>query len=256
MRANTVKALARAGGTVAVNGWLAINGSYSAEVMGHAGFDAVTVDLQHGMIGFDQAVLMLQALSATPTMPMARVPANTAAEIMHLLDAGAYGIICPMISTAAEAAAFVSACRYPPRGTRSYGPARGLLYGGADYFGGADAEILKLAMIETREGLGNLEAILAVDGLDGVYVGPNDLCVALGVAPQLESDAPAVKDAIAAIAAATRRAGKIAGIFCATGEAAARRAAQGYGFVTAGNDVLLLGGAARAAVGAARATAR
>ena len=115
------------------------------------GFDSVTVDLQHGMIGFDAAVAMLQAIASTPAVPLARVSRNEPALVMQLLDAGAYGIICPMISTVAEAELFVSACRYPPRGQRSFGPARGLLYGGPDYFDHADGEILTLAMLETAE---------------------------------------------------------------------------------------------------------
>jgi 4-hydroxy-2-oxoheptanedioate aldolase len=237
MRTNPVKQAWRAGNS-ALNGWLAIGAGYSAEVVGHQGFDAVTVDLQHGMIGFDQAVAMLQ-----PALRMARVPANTPAEIMHLLDAGAYGIICPMISTAAEARAFVAACTYVPAGTRSYGPARGLLYGGADYFAGANDEIIKLAMIKTNEGLANLEAILAVEGLDGIYVGPNDLCLALGVAPAPESDAPLFVAAIAKILNQVRQSGKVAGIFCSSGTAAAMRIVQGFRLVTPGSDVTLLSAA-------------
>src|SRR5690554_2533342 len=151
------------------------------------------------MIGFDSALPMFQALSATPAIPLARVPVNDGAQIMRLLDAGAYGIICPMISTVDDAARFVSACRYPPKGDRSFGPSRGLLYGGADYYHHADNEILRIGMIETREGLANLDDILSVEGLDGIYIGPNDLSLALGEAPSSEPTAAEVVQAIAHI---------------------------------------------------------
>ena len=244
MRANTIKAIWNSGG-VALNAWSSIPAPYAAEVLGHQGVDAVTVDLQHGMAGFDTAVAIFQAISATPALPFARVAHNDLSQINKLLDAGAYGIICPMVSTPEDARRFARACRYPPLGDRSFGPARGLLYGGADYFKCANAEIATLAMIETAEGLENLKAILAVEELDGIYVGPNDLCLALGVEPNAESDAQIVKDAISRIVDACRSAGKAAGIFCSSGQAAAMRAEQGFNFVTPGNDAALLGKALR-----------
>jgi 4-hydroxy-2-oxoheptanedioate aldolase len=251
MRRNGLKKIWDGGGT-AVNGWLSIPSSYAAEVVAAQGLDAVTVDLQHGMIAFDAAVPMLQAISATGAVPLARVSKNDPALVMQLLDAGAYGIICPMISTPEEAKLFADACRYPPRGNRSFGPARGLLYGGPDYFDEADGEILALAMIETAEGMRNLEAILATPGLDGIYVGPNDLCLALGVPPQAESQEPSVTEAITRIVQACRDAGKVAGVFCSNGEAAAMRAGQGFTLVTPGNDAGLLGKAVRAEIAAAK----
>lgn len=238
-----------------VNGWLSIPSSYSAEVMGHQGFDSVTVDLQHGMIGFEAAISMLQAISATPAVPMARVSRNDPALIMQLLDAGAYGIICPMISSSEEAGAFVAACRYPPLGERSFGPARGLLYGGSDYFLQANTELLTFGMIETREGYESLDAILAVDGLTGVYVGPNDLALAFGQRPSAEPDDPEVAQAIVHVAQRARAASKIAGIFCSSGEAASRRIGEGFMVVTPGNDVGLLSAAAKRAVAAANSKA-
>lgn len=255
MRSNHLKEMCQRQ-QAAVNAWLTIASPYAAEVMGHQGFDTVTVDMQHGMIGFEQAVGMFQALSATSALPLARVSCNNPALIMQMLDAGAYGIICPMISSAEEARSFVSACRYPPVGTRSFGPARGLLYGGADYFQRANHEILALAMIETRAGLDALDAILAVDGLDGIFVGPNDLAVAMGKAPKSEPDDKAVRDAIAHICTRTLAQGKIPGIFCSDGEAAAQRIAEGFLLVTPGTDVALLSRAASRAVQAARDPAR
>ena len=253
MRINQVKA-ALAENRPVVNGWLAIPSGYSAEIVGHQGFDAVTVDLQHGMIDFASALAMLQALSATPTVPLVRVQNNNPAQIMRMLDAGAYGIICPMISTADEARAFVAACRYSPQGNRSFGPARGLLYGGADYPQHANREILTLAMIETREGLANLDAILATDGLDGVFIGPNDLSLTLTGAASAESDHPEMLAAVEQVIACCRQRRKVAGIFCTSG-AAARRIAEGFQFVTPANDVMQLGRAAREAIAVARGNA-
>lgn len=251
MRRNRLRQLKSAGQPI-VNAWLSIGSSYAAESVAHQGFDSVTVDGQHGMIGFDMAVTMLQAISTTDAVPLVRPSRNDGAEIMRFLDAGAYGVICPMISTAADAAALVSACRYPPAGSRSFGPARGLLYGGSDYLAHANDEILVLAMIETAEGLDNLDAIVATPGLDGVYVGPNDLALALGYPPLAESREPAMIEAVERIRAAVVGAGKVAGIFCSSGEGAAQRVSEGFDLVTPGNDAALLRGAMAAAAIAAR----
>ncbi|MBL0936809.1 MAG: 2,4-dihydroxyhept-2-ene-1,7-dioic acid aldolase [Rhizobiaceae bacterium] len=253
MRINPLRQLL-ADGKPVLNAWLSIPSSYSAEVLGHQGFDSVTVDLQHGMIGFDAAIPMLQAISATPAVPMVRVSKNDYALVMQLLDAGAYGVICPMISTVKDAQDFVSYCRYPPTGQRSFGPARGLLYGGADYFVHADREILTFAMLETREAVANAEAIVAIDGLDGIYIGPNDLCLAYGKAPRAESDDPEVKAVIADLCGKTRAAGKAAGIFCSSGAGARQRLDEGFGIVTPGNDVGLLTQAARDAIAVAKSS--
>ncbi len=251
MRPNALRHLHRDGRTI-VNGWLSISSPYVAELAAHQGYDALTVDMQHGMVGFEGAMAMFQAIATTAVIPMARPSENSPAEIMRLLDAGAYGIICPMVSTAADAARLVGACRYPPAGRRSFGPARGLLYGGTDYFAGANAEVLAFAMIETREALDNLDAILGTPGLDGIYIGPNDLAIELGCAPRNEHDDPAVVSAIARARDGASRRGLIAGIFCSDGPAAAGRAAEGFHLVTPGNDAALLRGTLSANVRAAR----
>lgn len=250
MRKNKLRAVQE--NAAIINGWLAIPSSYSAEILGYQGYDAVTVDLQHGMIDFASALAMLQALSATPAVPLVRVADNDPAQIMRMLDAGAYGIICPMISTPEEARRFVAACRYPPLGNRSFGPARGLLYGGADYPQHANDEILTLAMIETREGLANLDAILATEGLDGVFIGPNDLSLTLTGSASAESRHPEMLAAVELVVSRCRQQQKIAGIFCTSGEAAARRIREGFQFVTPANDVMQLGRASREAVAQAR----
>ena len=247
MRPNTVKQRLKQGESI-INGWVGMPSPLSAEIVGLAGFDAVTVDMQHGMIGFDAALPMLQAISATPAIPLVRVPSNDGPVIMHLLDAGAYGVICPMISTAQQAQAFVSACRYPPKGERSFGPSRALLYGGADYYAHADQAILTLAMIETQQGLDHVDDILGVDGLDGVFIGPNDLSLALGQEPNSEPEAEVVVQAIAHILARAQVHGKIPGIFCSSGQAAAMRLAQGFKIVVPGNEMTYLKQAASQAV--------
>lgn len=234
------------------NGWIALGSSYSAEIMGHAGFDSVTVDCQHGMFDFTQMLPMLQALSATPTTPIVRVPWNDPAIIMHALDAGAYGIICPMVNTEEDAKKLVHACRYEPAGGRSYGPARGLLYGGADYFDHANDEIVVFAMIETRDGIANLERILQTPGIDGVYIGPNDLALCLGAKPGSDLTDQRVIETIAHILARAKAHQKFCGIFCASGAVGATRLQQGFDLATLGHEGSLLQAAAKAAVQAAR----
>jgi len=228
---------ALASGEPVVTAWMSIDSPYLAEVLSHCGYDAVTVDLQHGMFGLGRAITLLQAVSAGPAVPMARCPSHDAATIGKLLDGGAYGIICPAVDTAGQCAAFVSACRYPPTGVRSFGPSRGLLYGGPDYAEHADRTILTWAMVESVQALANLEGILATPGLDGVYVGPNDLALALGEAPGQRVPSPRVAEALTHVAQAARAAGRWAGVFCSDPQVARQMVEVGYHLVTPGNDV-------------------
>lgn len=235
MRRNELKAKL-AGGGIAANGWLSTDSCHLAEVLSHAGYDSVTVDLQHGMYGLDTAIAMLRAVSCGPATPMARASSNDPAEIMKLLDSGAYGIICPEVSTAEEASAFVQSCRYAPDGRRSFGPARGLLYGGQDYADDANDEVLTWAMIENADGVANLIEILSTPSLDGVYIGPNDLSLALGAPPAAPLE-DYVRSTIADVIARTRDAGKNAGIFARNDDEAQLFASLGANFVTPGADV-------------------
>jgi len=179
-----------------VNGWLAIPNVFSAETMAHAGWDSLTIDMQHGIVDYQAAVAMLTAISTTDTMPLVRVPWLDPGIIMKMLDAGAWGVICPMVNTREDAERLVAAVRYPPRGTRSFGPIRALLYAGADYPVHANDSVIALAMIETRQALDNLDAILSVEGLDAVYIGPADLSLALGCTPRFDQDEKPVVEAI------------------------------------------------------------
>ena len=243
MRKNNVRTILKDGGRI-INGWCAIPDSYAAEVYAHQGWDSVTIDLQHGPIDFSTALPMLQAISTTNAVPMCRVPWNDAGIIMKLLDAGSYGLICPMINTKEEAEQFVSFGRYPPMGSRSMGPNRAVLYGGADYAQHANEEILLFAMIETRAGLKNLEAILSVKGIDGVYVGPSDLSLAMGKPPTLDPSDKEVIDAIIHIAKVTRAKGLIAGVHTDSPATAKKRFEQGYQLCTLLNDARTLAVAA------------
>jgi 4-hydroxy-2-oxoheptanedioate aldolase len=178
MRKNKIKELLHEGKVVS-NGWLHIPNSWAAEVMAHAGWDSVTVDMQHGLMGIETAIQMMQAISTSEAIPMARVTWNDAGQMMRLLDGGAYGIICPMINSAADCERFISACKYPPEGIRSFGPTRARVYGGMDYADHANEEIMTFAMIETKESMENIEAILSVKGLDAIFVGSGDLKLSL-----------------------------------------------------------------------------
>ena len=239
MRKNKLREITAKGGRI-INGWLAIPSSYSAEVMCHQGFDAMTIDLQHGPVDYKDAVPMLQAISTTDCAPLVRVPWNDPGIIMKCLDAGAYGIICPMINTKEQAEAFASYGRYAPRGQRSMGPNRAVQYGGADYAQHANDEICLFAMIETRQALGNLDQILAVPGIDGVYVGPSDLSVSMGKPPTLDPSDAEVVTAIEEIARKTRAKGLIAGVHTDGVKTAAKRFDKGYQLCTLLNDARMM----------------
>ena len=186
MKQNKIKKMMLDGKPV-VNGWLQIPSSFSAEVMSHQGWDSLTIDMQHGVIDYPNALQMLQSISTTEVTPLARVNWNEPGQIMKILDAGCYGVICPMVSNKTEAEKFVQACMYPPKGYRSFGPIRGLIYGGGDYGDHANEEILKIAMIETKEALEKLDEIMSTPGIDGIYIGPADLSLAIGQKPAFDN---------------------------------------------------------------------
>lgn len=239
MRENRLRTL-WADDQAAVNGWLAIANSFSAETMAHQGWDTLTIDLQHGVVDYPAMVGMLQAISTTGTVPIVRVPWLEPGIIMKTLDAGAYGVICPMVSTREEAQRFVAYTSYAPMGTRSFGPVRALLYGGADYPAKANETIVRFAMIETAQALDNLDAILSVEGLDAIYIGPSDLSLALGCKPTFDDVDPKVAQAIDHIVARAQAHGVKAGIHNGRSDVAKARIAKGFRFVTVGSDARLL----------------
>ena len=241
-------------GQTAVNCWLTINSSVSAEALAQLDWSSITIDLQHGLVDWDAAFPMLQAISSTEVVPMMRVPWNNPAWIMRALDAGAYGVICPMINSRADCEAFVGACRYAPQGYRSWGPVRGLIYGGSDYFKHANDELLAIAMIESAQALDNLDEIMSTDGLDAIYVGPNDLAISLGFEPQYAPKDRELAEAIDTILAAAKRHGLVPGIHCGSADMAREMTAKGFQLVTLMSDARLLLDAAAAAIATARKT--
>lgn len=227
--------------------------AFSAEVLGHAGFDWVCVDLQHGIIGKDDLVGILQALEVSGTPTLVRVPWNDPASIMRVLDAGADGVIVPMVNSAREAKLAVAACRYPPDGIRSWGPTRASL-GRTDYtVNTANREVICAVMIETREAIEALDEILAVPGVNAAFIGPSDLAISHGIAPSLRAEDPDVAQLIMRVRDACLRHHVIPAIFTSGQEAAVRWQQEGFRLLTVGSDRLLMTEAATRLMSAIRA---
>ena len=252
MRENNLRKIWAAGGAV-VNGWLAIPNSFATETMAHQGWDSLTIDLQHGLADSQAMVNMLQAISTTDTVPVVRVPWLEPGILMKALDAGAYGIICPMVNSRQDAEKLVAYTHYAPRGTRSFGPVRALLYGGADYPKHANDTIVTFAMIETAAALENLDDILSVEGLDAIYIGPSDLSLALGCTPTFDDLDPKAAEAVEHILARAKAHGVVAGIHNGTPEVALKRIAKGFQFVTISSDARLIAAGAQQVMGKMRA---
>jgi 4-hydroxy-2-oxoheptanedioate aldolase len=252
MKKNAVLETLRNGGEV-VTGWLATNSSLNAELLASRGFDAVTVDMQHGVADYNDLIPMLQAVSATSATPLVRTPWNDPSIIGRILDAGAMGVICPMVDTPEEAAAFVTACRYFPKGGRSVGPIRASLYAGSDYFAHANDEVMTLAMIESKEAVDNLDAILDIPHLDGIFVGPSDLAVSMGYKPGFDPRFPEVAEAIRYIAARCKEKGKIPGTHCGSVGYGQEMRETGYKFMAYLSDFRMLEGFASTALKAFKA---
>jgi 4-hydroxy-2-oxoheptanedioate aldolase len=254
MKVNTLKQKWQRG-EAALNGWLSIGNGFAAEVMAAQGFDSITIDMQHGVIDYAQCVSMLQSMTAYDVTPMVRVPWLDPGAIMKALDAGAYGIICPMINNRKEAETLVSYMRYPPHGTRSFGPTRITYSAGADYAATANEQVLCLAMIETAEAMSNLEEIVSTPGLDGVYIGPADLSIGVTngrLAPGLDRQEDEMITNIKRILEAAKSAGINACLHCGSPEYAAQAIGWGFHLCTLGSDARLLAQAASDCVGKAR----
>lgn len=239
MRPNKLREIWQAG-KAASNFWMSLPGGLSAEIAAHQGWDSITIDQQHGQIGYEAMCAMLTAVSTTDTVPLVRVAWNGPGDVMRALDAGAYGVICPTIETAEECRRFVGACRYPPLGYRSVGPRRAMLYAGNDYVAHANDTVLSIVQIETRKGVENLDEIAAVEGLDMLYIGPSDLGLSLGRAVQADQTDPVVVEAIDRVLAGAKRSGRTAGIFCKSVDYSRAMAAKGFDLVTVTSDEALL----------------
>jgi 4-hydroxy-2-oxoheptanedioate aldolase len=205
------------------------------------------------MLDYGVAVPMLQAISTTLTVPLARVPWNDPGAIMKLLDAGCSGIICPMVNTRDDAERFVGACRYPPRGYRSYGPTRAVFYAGADYPQQADEQIITMAMIETAEAVENLDDILGIPGLDAIFIGPADLSQAFGGTERSDLTEPRLVTILDRILASARHHKIVAGIYTSSPQYALKMVQKGFQFVTVSSDWRLMAAAAQDAIGTVRA---
>ena len=236
MRPNKIKQLWNEGKCPTL-GWLSISTGFTAEIMARQGFDALCVDLQHGTSEANDVLPMLQAVSQTDTVPFVRVAWNDPASIMRALDLGAYGIIVPLVNNAEEAAAAVAACRYPPDGIRSSGPVRAAHYGGTNYFTEANDEIIVMAMVETKEGLANLDEICATPGLDAVYIGPADLSFALDMAPQADNPDPIHLATCDKIRVTAHKHGIKAVMHCAGAPFASEAIKRGFDMVMLASDL-------------------
>jgi len=248
MRKNKVKQMMKDGKPV-INGWCAIPSTASAEAMAHQGWDSLTVDMQHGLIDYSNALPMMQTISTTEVTPLARVNWNEPGQIMKILDAGSYGVICPMISNREQAEKFVQACMYPPKGYRSFGPIRGLMYGGADYGDHANEEILKIAMIETKESLDKLDEIMSTPGVDGIYIGPADLSLAIGEKPSFDKpESDPVYPVIMKILEHAKKNNIFAGLHNMTPEYGQKMIDKGFQFITVGSEQRFMSSGAKSVV--------
>jgi 4-hydroxy-2-oxoheptanedioate aldolase len=253
MRQNSLRVIWAQQGA-ALGGWLTVPSSVSAEVMAHCGFDWLCIDLQHGLIDYSEMVQMLQGISSTATVPLVRVPWNEPGIIGKCLDAGAWGIIVPMVNSREEACAAVSACRYAPLGTRSYGPLRANYYAGSDYFDRANYEVTCIVMVETHVAVDNVDEIVSTPGVDAVYVGPADLSVTLGLPPAPDQPDQSFTDALERVIDACHRHEVIPGI-AGNAQTATKRLRQGFRLVEVASDMRLLGLGARDALEQVRPSA-
>ena len=239
-------------GEIAWAGWLVSDSPAAAGALANAGFDAVVTDLQHGSATLNELRGIVAAIEGTPAVPFARTAWNDPAELMRVLDLGVRGVICPMVGSRREAEAFVRACRYPPDGTRSYGPIHAPFGAGYEQARTANEQVLLFAMIETADGLANLDEIAATAGLDGLFVGPADLSLALGLSSCANLADPELVKYLDDIRDAAERHGLVPGIHAPVVEHAAEMAARGFRFVSCAVDIDLLGEGAAAALRAVR----
>jgi 4-hydroxy-2-oxoheptanedioate aldolase len=253
MRKNAALARWR-NGEQTVGGWLSLANTHSAELMANAGFDWLCVDLQHGLIDYGDLRHMLPAISTTATTPIVRVAANDPGDIGKVLDAGAMGVIVPMVNTRAQAEAAVAACRYAPQGNRSFGPVRAGLYAGKGYAEEANDEIACIVMVETQEALDNLDEIVSTPGLGGVYIGPADLAISIGLPLAAIAADERHLAAVTRVQDACRAHGVPIGIHTISLADAQRRLAAGFHFVTLGSDAGFMMQAAAGDLAAARKT--
>jgi 4-hydroxy-2-oxoheptanedioate aldolase len=247
MRPNKVKRQLHAG-EPSIGTWLSLGSPLAAEQLSQAGFDWLNIEQEHAAIDASLTLSLLQAISLGDTVPMIRVPWNSGDWIKRALDAGAYGVVVPMVNSREEAELAVKACKYPPEGFRSVGGVRPRLYGGPDYVERANQEIVVIVQVEHVEAVKHARDILSVPGIDAYFVGPNDLCMSLGLPPSLEPDVPAFWEALEEVQRTARDAGVAAGIHVATAERANRMLEAGYRFISIASDAAFMATAASSAL--------
>lgn len=232
--------------------WSTIPDSFGIELIAGVDLDYVCVDQQHGVVDYASMVSMVRTIKSAGAAPIVRVPYNEPWLLMRALDAGALGVIVPMVNNADEAARAVAACRFPPEGARSYGPIRASSVIGSKDPEALANEVLCIVQIETLEGLGNVEEIAATPGLDGIYIGPADLALGLGLPLDLSEGKPKHDEAVEHVREACKKNGIAAGLHGTSGESARKYAEQGFSMVNVGVDYLLFPAAVRQEVHAAR----
>ncbi|WP_112662356.1 HpcH/HpaI aldolase family protein [Microvirga flavescens] len=242
-------------GRAAFAAWCGLPEPSNSAVLAREAFDAIVLDLQHGAIDFAAAVRAIPGIVAAGKPAIARIPVGDFATASRFLDAGVAGVIAPMINSLEDARLFASFMKYPPIGSRSWGPHGALTFSGLgadDYFRKANGLSSALAMVETREALAVVDEILAEPGIDGVFIGPSDLSIALSGGAALDPEGREVEEAIAHVLNRTKAAGKVAAIYAASGEKAAEWARKGFHLISIGTDAGLLRMGAEAALKAAR----
>jgi 4-hydroxy-2-oxoheptanedioate aldolase len=241
VRFNTTKRLLKAG-KPAIGVWLNLPCVNSAEIMAHAGWDWVTVDAEHAPMTIEMINNMFVAIGTTETMPLCRIPDNDPVWIKRILDAGAMGIVVPMVCSAEEAEMAVKSARYAPEGIRSAGGGRWRFWAGNDYPMYANDEILVVVMIEHIDAVKRVEEILSVPGVDACFIGPNDLAWSMGLGKGPGAKDPAHVEAVNKVLAGAKKVGVPAGIHCRSVEEVWQRAEQGFQFLACLSDVNLLSG--------------
>jgi 4-hydroxy-2-oxoheptanedioate aldolase len=242
-----------AAGEAAFAAWLTLESPSAAGLVASAGFDAVVVDLQHGNATLADLPSLLAAIESTTAVPFIRASWNHPAGLMRALDLGARGVICPMVGSRSEAEAFVAACRYPPAGSRSYGPIHAAFGRGHEQTAAAEDVVLLFAMIETADGLAHLDGIASTPGLDGLFVGPADLSLGMGLDAFADLTDPALLAALDSILEAAGEHGLTPGIHAPSPTNASAMASRGFRFVSCAVDEDLLRSAAGAVLEATRA---
>jgi 4-hydroxy-2-oxoheptanedioate aldolase len=225
-----------AAGEATLGAWLTLPSPVTAEAVARIGFDYVCTDTQHGAVDYQDAVSTVQAVVLGGSRPIVRVPWNEQGIIGKMLDAGAEGIVVPMVNTADEARAVIRACRYPPLGERSFGPVIAGLRT-PNYASDTNKQVCAIPMIETALAVANLEDILAVSGIDAVYVGPADLSLSLGLPPGNNDGTASFDEALARIVKVSQASGVVPGIH-SNAALTARRLEQGFRMVTVASDLL------------------